>query len=177
MGDIGAFPRPGALGKIHAQQLRELQVQLTWQEAGFIPSGITDVKWYWIYSALLLESDNRTNMAVFLRPTKIMNTVCGLKNNTDKQYSKLTKDICNANGTCNATVDGVITDKRYVFNIVVESHRGLMRSYSGIIMRSDWEVVKTAVSDKTLRVVGVVAGSVLAMVVIIYVLMLKLYGG
>jgi len=176
--DIGSFPRPGGLGKIDAMQLRELQVQLQWKHAGFIPEGITQVKTYWIYSSLLLESDNRTNMAVFLRPAKIMNTVCGLKNNTDKHYSMaLPGAACDANGTCNATIDGVITDKRYVFNIVVESERGMMRAYSGIIMRSDWEVVRQATSDKTLRVVGVVAGSVLAMVVIVYVLMLKLYGG
>merc|ERR1712232_1530362 len=35
MADIGAFPRPGGRGKIDAVQLRELQVQLTWTEAGF----------------------------------------------------------------------------------------------------------------------------------------------
>jgi hypothetical protein len=175
--DIGAFPRPGALGRVDARQLRELQVQLSWNAAGFVPEGVTNVKWYWIYSSLLLESDNRTNLAVFLRPTKIMNTVCGLKNNTDKHYSRLDASICNSNGTCNATVDGVITDKRYVFNVIVESERGLMRSYSGIIMRSDWDMVRQAVTDKTLRVVGVVAGSVLAMVVMVYIMMLKLYGG
>lgn len=41
---------------------------------------------YWVYSAMLLERDLRTNSAVFLRKGKIMNTVCGLKNNTDRPF-------------------------------------------------------------------------------------------
>jgi len=177
LADIGAFPRPGNTGRITARQLRELQVQLTWDQATFIPMGVSDIKQYWVYSSLLLDNDNRTNMAVFMRPDKIMNTVCGLMNNTDREYATLlpTSGSCTA-GSCNATVDGVITDKRYVFNIVVESHRGYKMAYAGLIMRTDWEVIRQAASDKTLKVIGAVSGSVLGMVVIIYFLMLKLYG-
>eukprot|EP00933_Yihiella_yeosuensis_P057092 TRINITY_DN56655_c0_g1_i1.p1 TRINITY_DN56655_c0_g1~~TRINITY_DN56655_c0_g1_i1.p1 ORF type:complete len:342 (-),score=56.17 TRINITY_DN56655_c0_g1_i1:65-1090(-) len=175
LADIGAFPRPGGNGKIVARQLRELQVQISWDQADFIPKGISEVKQYWIYSSMLLESDNRTNMAVFLRPDKIMNTVCALQNNTDRQYSLVSQSEC-SNGKCNATIDGVITDKRYVFNVVAESYRGHKMAYAGLIMRTDWEVVRQAASDKTLKVVGAVSGSVLGMVVMIYFLMLKLYG-
>jgi hypothetical protein len=175
LADIGAFPRPGGNGKIVARQLQELQVQISWDQAGFIPTGISDVKQYWVYSSMLLDSDNRTNMAVFLRPDKIMNTVCGLQNNTDRQYSIVKGSDCSF-GSCNATIDGVITNKRYVFNVVVESFRGQKMAYAGIIMRTDWQVVRQAASDKTLKVVGAVSGSVLGMVVIIYFLMLKLYG-
>jgi hypothetical protein len=171
----GAFPRPGNLGRIYASQTRELQVDLQWDEATYSPVGAA-TKYYIVYSALLLEHDNRTNMAVFLDPSKIMNTVCGLRNNTDRYYQRLPPTICQ-NGKCNATVDGVITDKRYVFNIVAQSEYDQHMAYSGLIMKTDWEVVRQAASDKTLRVVGVVSGSVLAMVVIVYVLMLKLYGG
>jgi hypothetical protein len=175
LADIGAFPRPGGNGKIIARQLRELQVQISWNEASYEPVGISRTKQYWVYSSLLLENDNRTNMAVFLRPDKIMNTVCGLQNNTDRQYDTIPASLC-SNGICNATIDGVITDKRYVFNVVVESERGFRMSYAGLIMRTDWEVIRQATSDKTLKVIGAVAGSVLGMVVIIYFLMLKLYG-
>jgi len=175
LADIGAFPRPGANGKITARQLRELQVQISWEEANYVPTGISDTKQYWIFSSMLLENDNRTNMAVFMRPDKIMNTVCGLKNNTDRHYDRIPKAMCRG-GICNATIDGVITDKRYVFNVVAESHRGFMMAYGGLVMRTDWEEVRQFMSDKSLRVVGAVSGSVLAMVVIIYFLMLKLYG-
>lgn len=175
LADIGAFPRPGNTGRITARQLRELQVQLTWDQATFLPEGISEVKQYWVYSSLLLDGDNRTNMAVFMRPDKIMNTVCGLLNNTDREYSTIQPVVCSAS-QCNATIDGVITDKRYVFNVVVESHRGYRMAYAGLIMRTDWEVIRQAASDKTLKVIGAVSGSVLGMVVIIYFLMLKLYG-
>jgi len=175
LADIGAFPRPGTSGRILARQLRELQVQLSWDPATFNPRGISDVRQYWVYSSMLLEQDDRTNMAVFMRPDKIMNTVCGLVNNTDREYMRVPAEAC-VGGMCNATIDGVITDKRYVFNVVVESNRGYRMAYAGLIMRTDWEVRRQAASDKTLKVIGAVSGSVLGMVVIIYFLMLKLYG-
>ncbi|CAE7329200.1 unnamed protein product [Symbiodinium sp. KB8] len=176
LADIGRFPRPGSNGRLTARQLSELQVQLSWDAAGFIPEGVAESKQYWVYSSMLLESDNRTNMAVFLRPDKIMNTVCGLQNNTDRQYTIVPADQC-SNGKCNVTIDGVLTDKRYVFNVVAESTTGSHRmAYAGLIMRTDWEVIRQAASDRTLRVVGAVSGSVLGMVIIIYFLMLKLYG-
>lgn len=175
LADVGAFPRPGGSGRITARQVRELQVQISWQEANYVPTGVSDTRQYWVYSSMLLEDDNRSNTAVFLRPDKIMNTVCGLQNNTDRQYDRVPAALCSS-GQCNATIDGVITEKRYVFNVVAESNRGFRMAYSGLIMRTDWEVVRQAVSDKTLRVVGAVSGSVLGMVVIVYFLMLKLYG-
>jgi len=175
LADIGAFPRPGEDGRITARQMKELQVQISWSHASFIPTGVTDVKQYWVYSALLLDSDNRTNMAVLMRPSKILNTACGLTNNTDRAYDVIDAGKC-SNGICNATVDGVITSKRYVFNVVVESKRGFKMAYAGLIMRTDWEVVRQATSDKTLQVIGAVSGSVLGMVFIIYFLMLKIYG-
>mmetsp|Transcript_88290 Transcript_88290/g.248625 ORF Transcript_88290/g.248625 Transcript_88290/m.248625 type:complete len:354 (+) Transcript_88290:52-1113(+) len=175
LADIGAFPRPGNQGRISAMQLRELAVQLEWDEATYSPVGISKTRQYWVYSSMLLDNDNRSNMAVFLRPDKIMNTVCGLKNNTDRHYDRVPAASC-INGKCTVTVDGVITDKRYVFNIVAESERGFMMAYSGLVMRTQWSVVRQATDDKTLRVVGIVAGCVLAIVVTIYFLMLKLYG-
>jgi hypothetical protein len=178
LADIGALPRPGERGKLAASQEKELAVSLAWHEAFYIPEppyNVTDTKQYWIYSSMLLDEDNRTNMAVFLRPDKIMNTVCGLQNNTDRQYSRVTPAVCSG-GICNTTVDGVVVDKRYVFNVVAESHRGMMMAYSGLIVRTQWSVVRQATDDKTLKVVGGIAGAILAFVLVIYFLMLKLYG-
>jgi hypothetical protein len=175
LGDVGAFPRPGNKGKIRARQLRELQVQISWEEADYFPLGISETKQYWIYSAMLLIGDNRTNKNVLMRPEKIMNTVCGLKNNTDRHYDRVPKAMCR-NGICNATIEGVLTNKRYVFNVIAESHRGFMMAYGGLIMKTEWDEITQFMSDRSLRVVGAVSGSVLALVVIIYFLMLKLYG-
>jgi len=174
LADIGALPRPGNRGRIEATQLGELQVQLNWNVGYFLPTGVSDMRTYWVYSALLIEEDERSNAAVFLNSNKIMNTVCGLHNNTDREYSKIEPTAC-FNGMCNATIDGVITNRRYVFNIVAESQRGYQMAYAGLIMRTEWEVIRQATSDRTLKVVGAVSGSVLGMVVIIYFLMLKLY--
>merc|ERR1712039_984409 len=92
----------------------ERQVQLTWTIAYYSPTGITETKQYYVYSSMLLDSDNRTNMAVFLRKDKIMNTVCGLHNNTDTHYSIVLASACDyASGQCTAVIDGVIPDKRY----------------------------------------------------------------
>jgi len=175
LADIGAFPRPGNNGKITARQMKELQVQLSWTEGFFKPIGISEVKQYWVYSAMLLDNDNRSNLAVFMRPDKIMNTVCGLHNNTDTQYAIIPQDTCSF-GICNATVDGVVAQRRYVFNVIIESQRGFRFAYAGLIMRTDWQVVRQAASDSTLKVIGAVSGSVMGMVIIIYFLMLKLYG-
>lgn len=174
LADIGAYPRPGAKGRMSARLMKELQVQLSWKDAYFTPMGISDVKQYWVYSSMLLDNDNRSNLAVFMRPDKIMNTVCGLQNNTDQQYSRVPATAC-AFGICNATIDGVVAQRRYVFNVVVESNRGFRFAYAGLIMRTDWQVIRKATSDSTLKVVGAVSGSVLGMVIIIYFLMLKLY--
>mmetsp|Transcript_2414 Transcript_2414/g.7144 ORF Transcript_2414/g.7144 Transcript_2414/m.7144 type:complete len:372 (+) Transcript_2414:80-1195(+) len=175
LADTGAFPRPGGHGKITARQLRELQVEIAWDTAAYVPEETTTTDKYWVYSSMLLETDRRTNTAVFMRPDKIMNTVCGLQNNTDRQYTTVAAAEC-SNGRCSATIDPVITDKRYVFNVVAESNRGYKIAYAGLIMRTDWETVRQATSDKTLQVIGAVSGSVLGMVVIIFFVLLKLYG-
>jgi len=174
LADTGAFPRPGNGGRITAKQTRELQVQIEWDEAVYTPAGTTTNKKYWVYSSMLLKSDNRTNPAVLMRPDKIMNTVCGLQNNTDRQYTTVPAADC-VEGKCTALIDPVISDKRYIFNVVAESERGYRMAYAGLIMRTDWEIMRQAASDQALQVVGVLAGSVLAALVIIYFLILKIF--
>jgi len=174
LADTGAFPRPGNGGRITAKQTRELQVQIEWDEAVYTPVGTTINKRYWVYSSMLLNSHNRTNPAVLMRTDKIMNTVCGLQNNTDRQYTTVPAADC-VEGKCTALIDPVISDKRYVFNVVAESERGYRITYAGLIMRTDWEIMRQAASDQALQIVGVLAGSVLAALVIIYFLILKIF--
>ena len=181
LSDVGAYPRPGAKGALTAVQKSELQVQLSWQRAEFMPMGVSKAKRYWVYSAMLLERDQRTNAAVFLSKRKIMNTVCGLKNNTntpvDVGNGQLSiPDSACSDGICNATIGGVITGKRYIFNVIAESERGFNSSYAGLILETDWQVMRRAASEKTITVVGAVTGSVLGMLIIIYVWMINLYG-
>jgi len=174
LADTGAFPRPGSAGAIQAKQLRELQVELTWDAADYIPNYTTTTNKYWVYSAWLLETDTRPNTAAFMRPDKIMNTVCGLRNNTDRHQTTVLASEC-VFGKCRVLIDPVITNKRYMFNVVAESNRGYKMAYSGIIMRTDWEVVRQAASDTTLQVVGAISGSVVGMVMILFFVLLKLY--
>jgi len=176
LSDIGAFPRPGNGGQLQAMQLQELQVQLSWDVATFFPEGISQVAYYHVFSAMLLEKEFRTNAAIFLSKSKIMNTVCGLKNNTDRPFGDAVPASRCHDGRCNATIDGVIVGKRYVFNIVAQSQRIFNMSYAGLILQTDWQVIRKAASDQTLQVVGAVTGSVLGMAVMLYVWMINLYG-
>lgn len=176
LSDIGAYPRPGHRGELSAMQLAELQVQLTWHTATYFPEGISETRNYHIYSAMLLDSDMRTNSAIFLSKDKVMNTVCGLRNNTDRAFGAPIPASRCYDGKCNATIDGVIVGKRYVFNVIAESNRGFNMSYAGLILRTDWQVVRKAASDNTLQVVGAVTGSVFAVVIILYLWMIQLYG-
>jgi len=175
LADTGAFPRPGAFGKITARQLSELGVEISWDQATYVPTGTANTSKYLVYSSVLLDNDKRTNMAVFMRPDKIMNTVCGLQNNTDRTYTTVLATSCSS-GKCTARIDPVITNKRYVFNVVAESSLGFKMAYAGLIMRTDWETVRQSASDKTLQIIGAVSGSVLGMVVIVFFVLLKLYG-
>jgi hypothetical protein len=176
LADIGAFPRPGNGGQLQAMQLQELQVQLSWDVATFYPEGISEVSYYHVYSAALLEQDLRTNSAIFLSKNKIMNTVCGLKNNTDRAFGDAVVASKCHDGRCNATIDGVIVGKRYVFNVVAQSQRNFNMSYAGLILQTDWQVIRKAASDQTLQVLGSVTGAVLGLVIMLYVWMVNLYG-
>mmetsp|Transcript_59309 Transcript_59309/g.164016 ORF Transcript_59309/g.164016 Transcript_59309/m.164016 type:complete len:352 (-) Transcript_59309:126-1181(-) len=174
LADIGAFPRPGSSGNVKARQLTESSIQLSWDEAWYRPEGTSETLRYWVYTSLLLDTDsNVTNKAIFLRSDKIMNTVCGLQNNTDTHYDIVRSDLCSF-GICNTTVEGILAGKQYVFNIVVESYRGFKCAYAGLIAGTEWEVTEALAGDETVQTVGAVSGSVLAMVVLSIGLMLRI---
>ena len=44
--DIGAFPRPGLQGRVVAKTLGELTVDVRWEQATFVPSGVSRLLHY-----------------------------------------------------------------------------------------------------------------------------------
>jgi hypothetical protein len=181
LADTGAFPRPGKLGRLYGDQQGELAVSIGWYQATYIPTDPYRTLHYKVYAAPLLDSDNRSSSFSFLRPQKTMNTYCGLQRNTDQEVMSeqpwhiFSPAQCSAAGYCNVTIDWVQPDRRYVFNVVAVSTRGHRYAYSGLIMRTQFDVVRQAASDSTLKAVGVVAGGSLGLVIVMYFMMLKLY--
>jgi len=174
LSDIGAFPRPGVSGNIIARQLTEESIQVSWNEAFYRPQGITSTYQYWIYVAKLIDQDtNYTSRTVFLRKDKVMNTVCGLQNNTDTHYAKVSSDLCSF-GQCNATVSPIEPGKRYVFNIVVESVRGFKCAYGGLVAGTEWQITESLADESTLQAAGVVSGSILGVMVLSIGLMMSI---
>lgn len=182
LADIGGFPRPGKLGRVFGNQEGELKVSLGWHEAMYIPNKLIygtvapGTLMYIVYAAPLLDTDERVSSTCFLRPQKIMNTYCGLERNTDEEVYQVDPLTVCREGYCNVTIDWVMPERRYVFNIVAVSKLGFKAAYAGLIMRTQYDVVRQAASDNTLKAIGVVAGGSLGMVIVIYFMMLKLYG-
>lgn len=176
LSDIGAFPRPPHPGRVTARQLDSMLVQISWHEAQYRPVGVSDTLMYWIYAAILEPSDPNVTTAshVFLRPTKIMNTVCGLTNTTDHQYDKLPPTMC-AGGMCNATIVGILNNQRYMFNVVAESSHGFKKAYGGITMKTEWNELTQAVPASNIQVAGAVSGSVIGMMMMLFFVMVKIY--
>ncbi len=68
-----------------------------------------------------------------------------------------------------------MTEKRYVFNVIVESQRGFALAYSGLIMETNWQVKSKAASEQTIHVVGALCGTALGLVIVSYVWLVKIY--
>jgi len=182
LADIGSYPRPGKMGRVYGDQQGELKVSLGWHTADYVPMStlipgmLPDTMMYIVYAAPLLDTDKRVSSTCFLRPQKIMNTYCGLERNTDEEVYQIDPSALCKDGYCNVTIDWVMPERRYVFNVVAVSTRGFKAAYAGLIMRTQYDVVRQAASDNTLKAIGVVAGGSLGMVIVIYFMMLKLYG-
>jgi len=174
LADIGAYPRPGLQGRIRATQVSDRSVELSWEEATFVPVGISGLRNYHIYSSLLLDRDTPGNDAVFLSPSKVMNSACGLERNAVKYGMPLTSANCH-NGLCAATISGIVPKRRYMLNIIAESHRRFNSSYSGIIVSSDWTETSQVLTDSTIALIGSICGTVFGVAVIGYLWIVKLY--
>lgn len=183
LSDIGSFPRPGKLGRVYGDQQGELEVSIGWHEANYIPDRMlggfpTGTMMYIVYAAPLLDTDERVSSTCFLRPQKILNTYCGLERNTDEEVFQVDPNVGSSclRGYCNVSVDWVMPERRYVFNVVAVSKRGFKSAYAGLIMRTQYDVKTQAASDNTLKAIGVVAGGMLGMVIMLYFLLLKVWG-
>jgi len=167
--DIGQMPRPGKFGDLSVVQTKYREVMVSWDAANLVPHGQSNIARYWIYTAPLMADVKRTNAAVFLTKNKIMNTVCGLKNHTHRAYGPPVLAE-NCQGTrCNATIEGIATKgTRYVVNVVAQSESGFELAYAGLVYTAEWEVKNLAISNRTLQAVGAVAGGVLAMASLSY---------
>lgn len=181
LSDISSFPRPGKMGRVYGDQQGELKVSLGWHTATYDPTtsisgGASGTMNYIVYAAPLLDTDKRASSTCFLRPQKIMNTYCGLERNTDEEVYIVNPDQKCKDGYCNITIDWVMPERRYVFNVVAVSRRNFKAAYAGLIMRTQYDVVRQAASNNTLKAIGIVAGGSLGMVIVIYFMMLKLYG-
>lgn len=174
LSDIGAYPRPGLQGRLQAKQTGETSVQLSWDPATFVPVGVSGLSAYRIYSTILMDEDEKENEAVFLKPSKIMNTVCGLERNAVNYGAPVPAQRCN-NGVCSANVEGIVPKRRYMFNIVADSMRSFNATYAGVILSARWNEPTQVFDDKVIGLIGAVTGTVVGVVVIGYLWIVKLY--
>lgn len=178
LADIGAFPRPGLQGRLRVSQLGSLNVTLMWDQATYLPLGVSDgLTKYYVYSSLLLAGDDKENQAVFLSPSKIMNSVCGLERNAVRYGVPLTSATCGQGpgAPCNVTIKGIVPKRRYMFNVVSESSRGFNSSYSGVIMSADFDETEQLLTDTVTAILGATCGTIFGVVVIGYLWIAKLY--
>jgi len=174
LADIGAYPRPGLQGKLTTRQVDEMSVTLLWEEATFVPAGVSTLKSYHIYSSLLTTGDAMVNSYVLLDPSKTMNTFCGLEKHAVRYGTPLSSENCR-NGVCNATITGVVPRKRYMFNVVSESARGFHSSYSGTLVTTEWVEDGQVLSDRLTALIAATCGTIFGVVLIGYLWIVKLY--
>mmetsp|Transcript_51039 Transcript_51039/g.119403 ORF Transcript_51039/g.119403 Transcript_51039/m.119403 type:complete len:368 (+) Transcript_51039:184-1287(+) len=174
LADIGAYPRPGQKGIMTGRQVSENEVELTWEPSTFVPLGVSELRYYQVYSSLLLPGEQRASASVMVSPSKVMNTVCGLERNAVQYGVSLDGNSC-ASGVCSVIVTGLVPTKRYMLNIIAESARGYRVAYSGLVMVTDWESTEQLFTDNVVSIVGGICGTIFGVIVIGYLWIVKLY--
>merc|ERR1712151_12464 len=134
-------------------------LDLSWDQATFLPLGVSGLKSYVVYSSLLLAAEEKQSTSVMLSPSRIMNSVCGLEQNA-VPYGLPLSDLSCVDGRCSTTISGIIPRRRYLFNVIASSLRKHNASYSGIIVDTDWEETTQLLSDRVTRLVAAVCGTV-----------------
>ena len=159
---------------ISANQLDETTVTLSWVPSFFSPIRTSTVTQYIIYTATHYDTvDASTNPLLLASTSRIMNTVCGLKENTDHPYSIATCDPMAS--ACTANITGLTNCRSYIFNVIVDSSSGLQAAYSGIIMKAEWDTTKLVKSQDIVDLTGIVIGSVLVILVSSYLVIYLKY--
>merc|ERR1719215_637565 len=103
-----------------------------------------------------------------------MNSVCGLERNAVRYGAPLSSSACH-NGVCSATITGIVPRRRYMLNIMSDSHRAFNSTYSGIIVSTDWTESNQVWGDSVIGLIGAICGTVFGVVVIGYLWIVKLY--
>jgi hypothetical protein len=162
------LPYPGNNGQVTGTQTAETSVQISWSPAPYATQ-------YLLYAQLMLNSDTLSNKYTFIKTSKVLNTVCGLTNNTDGAYLTLSaSSACNTT-TCIGTVSDLMLDSKYAFNVVGVTANGLKLAYSGMAISTSWEVSNSAISEKTMSIISAVLGGLLGIIVMGYIWLQKVY--
>lgn len=119
-------------GIIQAKQVARDTVEIAWRRVQ--PSAAS----YIVYSSMFFDMGDPVSAKVLLSPSRILNTVCGLRRNTDHAYAIVT---CNQDSDlCRTNITSLINGRKYVFNVVAENDaRTIHSAYRGILVEASWD--------------------------------------
>ena len=154
--DTSTYPRVGD-GKIEASQVNENTVEIAWTAA---TAGVSS---YIVYSSMYFETGAaRLNRKLLVSPSRILNTVCGLAQNTDHAYSV----VACSDAVCRTNITSLISGRKYVFNVVaVNKAAGLQSAYSGILVEANWDDSVLKNLGETIKNVGIVIGTAVSVLI------------
>jgi hypothetical protein len=124
------YPRIGSGGILNWAQIHEDAFTLSWSRA--VASEYT-VNRYLIYRSISLQENP------YVQSPLVLNTVCGLRDNTDYAYAVIDPASACTSDICTTNITGILPNKTYVLNVVAESSIGLTAAYSGVVARSKWD--------------------------------------
>jgi hypothetical protein len=140
---------------IYAEQINSDTIELRWISAASEQAARFS---YTVYASMYFETGENRNEKLLLSPARIMNTVCGLKRNTDHAYSVVTS--CDQN-PCSTNVTSLSKGRKYVFNIVATDQvSGLKTAYGGILVESNWDDSIFGSIKQTLKIIGTILGTI-----------------
>lgn len=131
MDDTSQYPNVGD-GIILAKQVARDTVAIAWRRA----QGSAES--YIIYSSMYFDMGDPVSAKVLVSPSRILNTVCGLRRNTDNAYAIVN---CNHDSDlCETNITSLINGRKYVFNVIAENNaRTIHSAYRGILVEASWD--------------------------------------
>ena len=165
--DTGALPFPGNQGSLQARIDVDSDLVLEWKEAYFQPKTYTSVDRYEVWYlelAIDFELPNEFSPNVFLNQTLILNTPCGMKRN----MTLADVDVSCKYGVCSSTVAGLKYTKKYIFNILVVSTKGLESAYSGILVTDAGKHQKAVTDNDVVAIIAATASVTIVTLLLAY---------
>ena len=156
--DPGIFPRFTDGGIIRSRQVNSDTIELSWLPILYRSAPVRGST-YTVYSSMYFD------LGALVSPMYIMDTVCGLKLNTDHPYSTVN---CLEMGVCRINITGLVNQRKYIFNVVVN---GLVElAYAGTLVECAFDnPASVGMVRQTLESLGMVMGSVMAVLIGTYV--------